>query len=405
MAIKRDNGSKFSCGEKITNLPTAGGLSFIVTNYSQNTATITGVLIPKDAAGNESLSAKTETNITITPAVTAFFDYSAFPLEIKSDQSSSFHWESAPGVDGINFMYDCSAGPAAFISKTANFDELSREKCNTPIFAAPKQNPPDIFLYFKNTNTATITVPVILIPYIGNFYESRLSKIIEIVVKPPEPVQTAYPAINELSVSPTKIQSGETAVISWRSANTSGVNLRIENCTLEITYSITSPDNFKSCDFENLFEKDLPPSGSQSIKFHAIGGKKIRILAIPAASPEKYDTIRGRIIEISTESKSLLPIETKTAPAVFQEQTQKSQTTKLKPLSFTRNLYYGLRNNSDVKLLQEVLIKEKVYAGPVTGNFFSLTLKGVKNFQAKYGIPTTGFVGFLTRGQLNFLGY
>lgn len=68
------------------------------------------------------------------------------------------------------------------------------------------------------------------------------------------------------------------------------------------------------------------------------------------------------------------------------------------------NLYYGLRGNNDVMFLQTALKKEGVFHFPedyITGNFFNLTLNSVKEFQKKYGIINTGFVGPLTRGQLN----
>lgn len=67
-------------------------------------------------------------------------------------------------------------------------------------------------------------------------------------------------------------------------------------------------------------------------------------------------------------------------------------------------LYVGLKNNEDVRALQNALLLEKVYTGPVTGNFGPLTLAATKAFQEKYGItPVTGFVGELTRAKLNSL--
>jgi hypothetical protein len=67
-------------------------------------------------------------------------------------------------------------------------------------------------------------------------------------------------------------------------------------------------------------------------------------------------------------------------------------------------LYVGMKNNEDVKALQNALLLEKVYTGPVTGNFGPLTLAATRAFQEKYGItPVTGFVGELTRSKLNSL--
>lgn len=69
--------------------------------------------------------------------------------------------------------------------------------------------------------------------------------------------------------------------------------------------------------------------------------------------------------------------------------------------SIDKNLYYGLKNDAQVVELQEFLIDNGYLSGSATGNFFSLTLKGVKKFQADNGLPSTGFVGTLTRAEIN----
>jgi len=69
---------------------------------------------------------------------------------------------------------------------------------------------------------------------------------------------------------------------------------------------------------------------------------------------------------------------------------------------FERDLYYGIYNDADVTRLQEFLLDQKVYDGPVTGNFFSLTIGGVKRFQEKEGIaPPAGYFGPKTRARAN----
>lgn len=70
------------------------------------------------------------------------------------------------------------------------------------------------------------------------------------------------------------------------------------------------------------------------------------------------------------------------------------------------NLYYGMRNNDDVKALQKALIKEGVYSGEATGNFFGITRQAVIDFQKKNNftnVPGTGYVGTYTRKALNDL--
>jgi hypothetical protein len=69
---------------------------------------------------------------------------------------------------------------------------------------------------------------------------------------------------------------------------------------------------------------------------------------------------------------------------------------------FSRDLYFGLQQDSDVIKLQEFLTDEGLYSGPITGNFFSLTLKGVKNFQLREGVtPAAGYFGPKTRIKAN----
>lgn len=70
--------------------------------------------------------------------------------------------------------------------------------------------------------------------------------------------------------------------------------------------------------------------------------------------------------------------------------------------SFDRDLFYGLRSDPDVEELQEFLTSQGVYSGPITGNFFSLTLAAVKKFQATNGIlPSAGYFGPKTRLYVN----
>jgi len=69
---------------------------------------------------------------------------------------------------------------------------------------------------------------------------------------------------------------------------------------------------------------------------------------------------------------------------------------------FTGSLYYGLQNNSEVTQLQEFLTSQNLYSGPITGNFYFLTLSAVKAFQAQQGItPAAGYFGPITIGAAN----
>lgn len=71
---------------------------------------------------------------------------------------------------------------------------------------------------------------------------------------------------------------------------------------------------------------------------------------------------------------------------------------------FTKDLYFGIQGDPEVTKLQEFLTDQGVYSGPVTGNFFSLTLAGVRSLQSREGIaPAAGYFGPLTRARTNEL--
>lgn len=63
----------------------------------------------------------------------------------------------------------------------------------------------------------------------------------------------------------------------------------------------------------------------------------------------------------------------------------------------------GMRNNDDVRALQNALLLEGLYRGKVDGNFGPLTRRAVIAFQAKYDLTQDGIVGTGTRAKLNEL--
>jgi len=72
--------------------------------------------------------------------------------------------------------------------------------------------------------------------------------------------------------------------------------------------------------------------------------------------------------------------------------------------SFDRDLYFGITNDADVRLLQEFLQEQMVYDGPVTGNFLALTRDAVRRFQERESImPAAGYFGPKTRAHANTL--
>jgi len=72
--------------------------------------------------------------------------------------------------------------------------------------------------------------------------------------------------------------------------------------------------------------------------------------------------------------------------------------------NFNNDLYYGMKDNLEVRCLQQFLKNQgsDIYPeGLVTGNFLNLTLEAVKKYQAQKGIIQTGYFGPLTRAAAN----
>ncbi len=75
--------------------------------------------------------------------------------------------------------------------------------------------------------------------------------------------------------------------------------------------------------------------------------------------------------------------------------------TNAQVVAFTSDMHYG-STGPEVVALQEFLHEQGVFTGNATGNFYSITLKAVKDFQRAEGItPISGFVGPITRGVIN----
>lgn len=72
---------------------------------------------------------------------------------------------------------------------------------------------------------------------------------------------------------------------------------------------------------------------------------------------------------------------------------------------FTKNLYFGMRNNQDVVRLQNFLRDRDYFTYPQsTGNYFTQTLQAVRNFQKDNGIsPVGGYFGPQSRVVANRL--
>ncbi len=80
--------------------------------------------------------------------------------------------------------------------------------------------------------------------------------------------------------------------------------------------------------------------------------------------------------------------------------TNNSVTNRNSIISITSDLRYGMRNNTEVRAIQQFLIDRGYMTGAPTGNFFGLTRAAVQAYQRANNIQTTGFVGVQTRTSI-----
>lgn len=70
--------------------------------------------------------------------------------------------------------------------------------------------------------------------------------------------------------------------------------------------------------------------------------------------------------------------------------------------TFTLDLYRG-QQGEEVRALQQALQSLGLFDGDISGNYYDKTREAVLMFQAKHGLPQTGYVGPATRNKLNEL--
>ncbi len=140
-----------------------------------------------------------------------------------------------------------------------------------------------------------------------------------------------------------------------------------------------------------------------------------KILLEKPISEMSKDEILTKIAEIEEILSQLKAQLAKIESVEKIEENQEPVKISISCQSFNTNLFYGLRNDDNVRCLQEFLKMqgEDIYPeGLVTGNFLSLTKAAVIRFQEKYaedilaplGLEKgTGYVGEMTRAKINDL--
>lgn len=406
---KNESGNGLNCANPISELAVNGAYNLSVFNLNTVYTPVQIKTVPKNPAGVYEESNYQTATVNIAPTLTVINDFSASIAEIESGGEIQFNWSAISDVPGVNFIFSCPDNTkVVYVSDTRPY-----LPCGTIALTTDLGISSGIKFKFFNYLGYSRTFNVTLVPALGDgTYDASRGRTVAVTITPPVP---KVPLVKIYSPSPLFLPSGSSTIISWGGSNNKGVNFLLP-CAYGL--SATSSQNATStlvCG-SYAFQNNLEATSTMSFSFKntANGAATVQLKVVPYTLDNNYDATRAVEIPITVlPEKSVSSVTTVATPAAsVSATTSTSSTTAASTVvsaaqtstpahTFTRPLYYGLTNDADVKALQQILFKEGFYSGPITGNYFSLTVAGVKKFQSKYGIAPLGNVGPATRTKLN----
>ena len=196
---------------------------------------------------------------------------------------------------------------------------------------------------------------------------------------------------------------------------------------IKIPYIIEDFEGNFKIDFLELDKKQdgiiyVPDFSEKNISLTIIPSSQTKISGFNGSEPSYSFFWSATTVERTPEEEEELILQLKEQISFLKAEIEKvkAQIEEIKArleLKFEKDLYFGLKNNSDIKRLQEFLKSQESEIYPealITGNFLSLTEKAVIRFQEKYASEIlfplglekgTGFVGSVTRAKINQLLY
>lgn len=180
--------------------------------------------------------------------------------------------------------------------------------------------------------------------------------------------------------------SGVVGVVAWRLTSSSTVSFGGGTAVLPSAPSGSLwVMSFKPSQFGVISAGTYPLQISTSEGASNIVYVNVSAPVAQAPASTQYASVIGSFATVPTQQ----------APAVVPTSTFE--------YAWDRNLEVNSPYADDISALQTALTKEGVYNGEVTGGFYAQTYTAVKEFQTKYGIESTGFVGPATRAKLDEL--
>ena len=419
--FKKIDGTLFPCDTSTPSTAiSANGIDLSVWNYSGSTKTFTARIIPKDASSVDYPSSARDIQLSVTPM--------QHPIEnvVASTSVSSLvpyvlSW-TASLLDGINLSLSCSSDihTAVITSSSPSVLAQSELPCGTQIFPQNLPASGSITLLFKNADTMTRDITLILSPMMSpGLYNGMQTERITLSVNPyiaPKAQTSSFTASTTL----LSTLEGTPLSFSWATTGTTGANISV-SCNDHVTATIVTNSGTSTPRCGTIaFTNPLSATGTGTITFlnNDLVSQPINVTLLPQLTNGGFDGTAGKNLTFQILPKGVTPTILPETPhltgTVFdtptlQKNTEKGTTELVAKIMFTKNLARGA-SGSDVRDIQEFLKKDAgVYPEGITNGMFGpITERAVKRFQLKNNIadaknPGYGIIGPKTRAFINSL--
>ncbi len=419
--FKKLDGTLFACDTPTPSTAiSANGIDLSVWNYSGSTKTFTARIIPKDASSVDYISGAREIQLSVTPM--------QHPIEnvVASTSVSSLvpyllSWTGSL-LDGINLSLSCSSSIHTAVTTASSPSVLAQSElpCGTQIFPQSLPASGSVTLSFKNTDTMTRDIILILSPMMSpGLYNGMQTERITLSVDPyiaPKAQTSSFAASTTL----LSTLEGTPLSFSWTTTGTTGANI-ILSCNDHITATIVTENGTSTPRCGTIaFTNPLSPIGTGTIAFfnNDLVAQPINLTLLPALTQGGFDGTAGKNLTFQILPKGVTPTILPETPHLIgtvldiptlQKNTEQGTTTISAKIMFTKNLVRGA-SGSDVRNVQEFLKKDlDIYPeGIVNGTFGPATERAIKRFQLKNKIadaknPGYGIIGPKTRAFMNSL--
>ncbi|MGD0576736.1 MAG: peptidoglycan-binding domain-containing protein [Candidatus Staskawiczbacteria bacterium] len=305
-----------------------------------------------------------------------------YGIKILSDSLKS----KSVGIESINEALASNGGPKGY---PENFSQIFTDWTITLAINDCSQSPNYCYLN-ENLKDLRISPTLIFLPLMGN---SSLS-----------------------ATNVTKNWAGNWQKIIGGSGNLTLDFSSIEGLNFQVPYIVYDKNNNYSVNF-----LQLDNNGKGEIGIKNFGTNYKSLIIIPSLQTQTSGFDGSDLIYPYTFTVAISGNDPETDPATIQKLLDQIDSLKKQIAALiaqqqgnppvqnnscsqiSGNLSYGMAGAA-VSCLQQFLKNQgaDIYpSGFVTGNFGNLTKQAVINFQKKYSIPQTGYVGILTRTKIN----